>query len=931
MEKYLDIEKSIVISSPAGSGKTEKLARRYVSLLLGGSGIEKILAITFTEKAAAEMKDRILRILEKEDPGMFISVREKMPLMRISTIHAFCLKLLKRFSIELGLDPIVDVMDEFNASILWSESVYESLMEEKDSPDLFFDMMVNRGVRGWNSLVRILNELQGKRPHPELMVKGNHRPEGEEGRILELYSRCLERYRSKKTEKNLIDFDDIELLAYEALMTNPQWQNILYSFDEHTDHLLVDEFQDTSTLQWKIIEKLIEEWISGVGAKRNAGKLPTVFLVGDEKQSIYLFRGANVSVFHEAKEKLSGWLGDEFHFEEVRENYRSLPAIVNFTNNLFSRIMPPALYESWRTRYTPFEATRSGDGRVELVLLEGEESTKRSRELEASVLSKRIQSLVNRHEVWEEDVKKRCTYADMAVLLRKRTHLSVFEDSFRRYGIPFIVLKGIGFYDEPEVAVLRELLSVLIDPLDDYSLFCLLRSPIFGIDYKALVRLVQEDLLRLEQIGSLKNKKVKKAYDRISDWTARARYTPLAILLEDALSETGGWVYFWEKQRQVNIKKFVGIIEHYESQGFSGLDIREKLITARFGEEAKANVNTEGMNVVKVMTVHAAKGLQFPMVFLPSLDEDNVPRSSSLVFEEEDETISFAYEENPTRRKKIAHFQRRKEKELEEDKRLFYVAVTRAQDFLCMLGAPGKGKGHAGRLAYITDNLAHLSSLNVLDGSDVDRLYSSSQRVSDSSWSSEDFFTGPVYIEPISYEPAVRWRDVTEDLDIRTKHGDDWVLLGIVFHSLFEELSKTIIRRDQIEKRASTLLRNEVSGEKEMNRLMDTVRQDFEKLEISGCLKDIILPAEKAYAELPFILRKGNTVFRGRIDRIIVRNGTVDIYDYKTFPVKEKELPELLQRYRFQMDIYKEAAEKILAVKAKGHLLFTHMPFVVEI
>src|SRR3989338_1478663 len=105
MEKYLDVTKSVIISSPAGSGKTEKLARRYISLLLSGSEIEKILCITFTEKAAAEMKERILNILEKENPDLFLKIKEKMPLMRISTVHAFCLKLLKRFSIELGIDP----------------------------------------------------------------------------------------------------------------------------------------------------------------------------------------------------------------------------------------------------------------------------------------------------------------------------------------------------------------------------------------------------------------------------------------------------------------------------------------------------------------------------------------------------------------------------------------------------------------------------------------------------------------------------------------------------------------------------------------------------------------------------------------------------------------------------------------------------------
>ncbi|MDH5202866.1 MAG: UvrD-helicase domain-containing protein, partial [Nitrospirota bacterium] len=208
MEKYLDITKSVIISSPAGSGKTEKLARRYVSLFLGGSEIEKILAITFTEKAAAEMKERILHILENEYPELFLKVKEKIPLMRISTIHAFCLKLLKRFSIELGLDPSLDVMDEFNASLLWSESVYECLIDEKNNPDLFFVMMKDRGIKGWDSLSVLLNELHSKRPYPERILKENHPVTGkEEKKILELYSRCLKIYTNKKLERHLIDFD----------------------------------------------------------------------------------------------------------------------------------------------------------------------------------------------------------------------------------------------------------------------------------------------------------------------------------------------------------------------------------------------------------------------------------------------------------------------------------------------------------------------------------------------------------------------------------------------------------------------------------------------------------------------------------------------------------------------------------------------------
>jgi ATP-dependent helicase/nuclease subunit A len=947
MENYLDITRSVVISSPAGSGKTEKLARRYISLLLAGSEIEKILAITFTEKAAAEMKDRILIILEKEHPDLFRKIREKMPLMRISTIHAFCLKLLKRFSMELGLDPSLDVTDEFTASLLWSESVYEALMEEKDKPELFYEMMKNRGIRGWDILYRILNELHSKRPHPELILREGHPVEGEEEkRILELYSRCLKHYTGKKLERHLVDYDDLELLAYEALVKNPDWMNILYSFDEHTDHILVDEFQDTSSLQWKIIDKLTEEWRSGIGAKRESGKTPTVFLVGDEKQSIYLFRGANVSLFQEAKERLSEWLGEEYLFEEIRENYRSLPEITEFVNSLFKRLMQPTLYESWRTRYASFEATREGDGHVELILMDSGETTKESREQEASALSKRIQSLVNNHEIFEGDQKRPCMYGDMAILLRRRTHLSLLEDALRRYKIPFIVAKGIGFYDEPEVALLRELLSLLIDPMDDYSLFCLLRSPLFNIDYGTLFKLIdkKDDRPLLEKLRDLTAKtqsarrpslvarRLSGAYNLISGWIERARPIPLAILLEDILSETKGWQYFWEKQRQVNIKKFIRLIEQYESRGFSLLDIREKLIKARQGEEAKANINTEGMNVVKIMTVHAAKGLEFPMVFLPSLDEDNTPKTKSIVVDEEDGRIFMAYEEDPNKRKKRESFLKRKEKEIEEEKRLFYVSVTRAQDFLCMLGSHKKEGRVTGRLAYILDNLEYLPSLKVMNESELNNIYSASlSSLITRQTPSEPFMSGPAYTEPLSYEPAFKWQDVTEEIDIRVKHGEDWVLLGKVFHKLFEEISKGLVEIDDIEKRSHILLRAEIYNEKELDKMGKIIKGDFEKLSASGYIKDIVLPMKGSYVELPFILQRDKTIYRGRIDRVILKDNVAHIYDYKTFPVKEKELPALKDKYSFQMVIYKEAVEKILRLRTKSYLLFTHTPLLIEI
>lgn len=940
MEKYLDVTKSVIISSPAGSGKTEKLARRYISLLLSGSEIEKILCITFTEKAAAEMKERILNILEKENPDLFLRIKEKMPLMRISTVHAFCLKLLKRFSIELGIDPSSDIMDEFEASLLWSESVYECLMEEKDRPALFFNMMKDKGIKGWDKLYTMLNNLYYKRPISDLLLKTDYHSEGEkENKILELYSKCLSLYSDKKVERHLLDFNDLEILTYDALIKNSEWQNILYAFDEHTDHILVDEFQDTSSMQWKIIDKLTEEWRSGLGAKRDSGKAPTIFLVGDDKQSIYLFRGANAGVFQEAKERLSEWMGNEFCFEEAKENFRSLPAIINFTNNLFEKLMPPSLDAGWKTRYAPFEATRHGKGRVELIAVEAEANTKKSRAKEASALAKRISSLAGAYEIFDEEGKRPCAYGDMAILLRKRTHLCLFENALRKEHIPFIVVKGIGFYDEPEVAALRELLSLIIDPSDDYSLFCVLRSPIFGIDYETLLSLINRDEQPL--IKKLRDDlTLSYIFKALTGWIERSRRVPLAILLEDVLSETGGWKHYWEKQRHANIKKFIKLIEVYEAAGFSGLEIREKLIKARAGDEPKANISTEGMNAVKIMTVHAAKGLQFPMVFLPSLDETHSPRSNSIVIDEEESKISIAYEEDSLKRKKIPVFARRKEKEFEEEKRLFYVAVTRARDFLCMLGALDKEKQPNGRLQYLTDSFEILTKgkidkktglFEILTESDIERLYSATQPSAFSLQPLKPQTSVFIYTEAISSEPGIKWRDVTEDTDIRIKHGEDWVLLGKIFHKLFEELSKEIMTKDRIQERTLFLLKNEAFSEEDIQRLSSIILKDFQELETNGYLNRIILPRENSFTELPFILQKGSTVFRGRVDRIIVEADTAVIYDYKTYPVKDSELPELTEKYKFQMEIYKEAVGKILSLKTKSYLLFTHRPMILEI
>ncbi|MFZ6007244.1 MAG: UvrD-helicase domain-containing protein [Nitrospirota bacterium] len=994
-ESYLDITKSVMISAPAGSGKTEKLARRYIELLKSGSDVERILAITFTEKAAAEMKERILNILKKEDPELFERVREKMPRMRISTIHSFCLKLLKRFSLDLDVDPSLEVMDGFNANILWSEAVYECLLEDNASGEgLFYEVIKDSGIKGWNKLYSILGELHGKRPTIEFGIKssanGHFVELGVQGseqshfeRILSIYSKCLKRYKRRKMERHCLDYNDLELMAYEAISKNPEWQNVLYSFDEHTDHILVDEFQDTSMLQWKIIDKLTEEWRSGLGAKRETGVNPTIFLVGDDKQSIYSFRGANVSIFKNAKKKLTEWLGEEYHFIEIKENYRSLPAIVNFVNTLFERLMPKGLYDDYKVEYTPFDATRAGEGNVELVLLDSIGNTKENRKAEAAVIARKIKELAGTYVIYDNKergisqggqspscVQKRCGYGDMAILLRSRTHLSIFEDALRRENIPFIVVKGIGFYNSPEVGILRDLLFFLIDPHDDYSLFNILRSPLFSIGYDTLLKIAKDAVIDDMPAGYLFESLKKYAAQHpntpslqhsitlLAKWLERAKDTPYAVLLEDILAEADAWHYFHEKQRYVNVKKFIRLVEEFEYNGLTGLEIREKLIKAsKKSEEAKANVNTEGMDAVRIMTIHASKGLQFPMVFLPCLDEDSKARGSSNVVMDEDENgIVIAYEEDFNIRKKTPLFQRHKERLQDEEKRLFYVAVTRAMDYLCMSGVwpdPGTKSSSeklAGKLAYIADsfNLIDIDSTSGLpfkinrvgaDGSGVKslelRVKSQESHISKLITENSELFDEPVFIEPLDYKPSPEWLDVTEEInEVRKKHGDDWVVLGRAFHRIFEGISKRHITMDNLKNKTTDMLKNEVMSDADADNMKNVILLDFKKLDESGHLKDIILPQEDSYAELPFVLDMGSRIYKGRIDRLIIKEGQGDkiayIYDYKTYPISEEEIPELMERYFFQMDIYKKAVERLFSVKARSYIFFTHEPRLVE-
>jgi ATP-dependent helicase/nuclease subunit A len=1037
MRNYLDITKSVMISSPAGSGKTEKLARRYISLLQNGVEVERILAITFTDRAAAEMKQRILRILSQEDKELFGQLLEKMSLMRVSTIHSFCGTLLRRFSFETSLDPNYMIEDTIDARIAWDRILYEILMdagEGKAGNDLLVQALSEKGFKGLDYLKNTINYLFEKTPFSleaeipvsslsldtianelrdwpgaeayienyatlfrdddfsglaaaeKYFLTGNNMPRKRalssakgimdyQGwsikmfqywceknredfrkraeRLKEIFHMCFEKFKDKKSSQGVLDFNDLEYITFRLLTQSAEWSNILYAFDEKTDHILVDEFQDTNNFQWGIIDKLTEEWRSGLGAKREGGSTPTVFLVGDEKQSIYYFRGANVEIFNRTRTKLEEWLKEDFYYEEVTENFRSLSAIVSFTNALFSKIMRTvepgeSVGEDmplWRTRYSGFNVCRTDTkdtGKVEIILLENDDATSAEiRQREADVIAKRIQGLVDDYRIAERvetsgSGSRPCRYMDIALLLRKRTHLKKYEEAFRRSGIPFIAVKGIGFYQEPEVAILRALTYFLSNPYDDYSLYILLKSPFFSVDEGSIVSAVNRKgdcfFSKLRDMCN-DSKSIHRSVSFLDEWLLEIQQTPLAELIEKALSQTRAWEFFHEAQRRANIKKFIRLVEDLEAEGKSLMKIRDFLErTEERADEPKANVNTEGMDAVRIMTIHGAKGLEFPVVFVPGLDDGFFTRSGDSLIYDRGGHLFFKYAPQSAVRRSDEDFVYHSQKEEEEQKRLFYVAVTRAEQALFLTGQWNDTDN--GYLGFLKQGLGlnrargeqgwdisvQIDGLSVVSEKEIEAVCRRRSKTE-----TPETPSSPLTFIPVSLEKTPEWKAVTEVMDIKRQHGKDWVQLGDIMHRLFEQVSKGMISEDDVMETAERFIISR-GVERELQRKFITViREEISILEDKGIWRNVILPRKDAFSELPFVLDSGDVVYTGRIDRIINDRGIFMVYDYKTFPVDEKEIEHLLRGYAPQLGIYRKAVSMLFRPNdVKSFIIFTH-------
>ncbi len=949
-----------LILAPAGSGKTKRLAENYLALLKKGVPIEKILAITFTEKAAYEMKERIFN-MAKEEPEIFKKLKENLNKIRISTIDSFCLSLIKRFSFLLNLSSYLDVIEyprnlQEKAIIL----AFRSLKEDEEFYKLLLDFFIQFNFEGYKKLKRDFllpffeKRLFSNRKEIITEEKLNKIDKNNKKEIEKILSRKLGNiafrffkekvekfYEEEKLKREILDFSDLELLAYSLLKEHPECNNILDAFDERTDHILVDEFQDTNYLQWAIIDKLTEEWRAGKGRKYELGIRPSLFLVGDEKQSIYYFRGANVEIVNYAQKRLKEWLANEFQLEIVQENYRSLKAIIDFTNILFSEI--------FGKDYTPFLKRRNNEaiGKVEIILLEGNNSTREKRELEAEVICKKIKSIVNNLELYSLNEEKRyiCDYKDITILIRKRTHLRILEEKLREYEIPFVVVKGTGFYDEPEIQFLLSFIRFLNEPVSSYNLYLLLKSPLFNFSEEEIIKINQEKGLNLYEkllnYSQYCDNNRKRDIEYLKSLLKEYQKERMSIFIERVLKERDVYKWLTDPQREANVKKFLNLLEKLESENQSLLNIIQFFQFVK-EDEPKANVNTEEMNVVKIMTIHEAKGLQFPVVFVPFLDESVRSRlnQSFLFIEESEDRVRYVGEGIKEYCRNSEDFIIHQNKEVEEEKRIFYVAVTRAQDALYLSGVLSD-RIEESKLLWLMDKLQikkvdnhyelgkKIEGVRILTKEEVEREY---EKIKGEVEIREEKKISPIKIEKITgLKKGIKYIEVTKVLPKERRHHSlEWIIFGDVLHAILDEISKGYLKEEEIENRSRELLKRKGISNLNLDKWVKTICEHFQKLKEKDLLK-IVERKENSFSELPFVLKKGNKFYSGRIDKIVIENDTIYLYDYKTFPVKEKELEKIAKSYLPQLKIYEIALKKIFNKEVKKYIIFTSLGELVSV
>ena len=518
----------------------------------------------------------------------------------------------------------------------------------------------------------------------------------------------------------MLDMDDLLEKTHQLIAADA---DIRHRLAQHYRFALIDEFQDTDPLQWKIIRALASPDGQMAGDK--------LFIVGDPKQSIYSFRAADVTVFARVRDAIAeanaaheresrpfcdnGEVLDASHPQRLGslvmgENFRTLAQPVAFVNALFPKFMQEVPDEPFQVGYDPLIGCRSADvseGSVELLLLPPDvnrDSTETVR-CEAQLVARRLSHLLqgNDLQVADQDGLRPPEPKDIALLLRRRRNLSAYEDALRACGIPFQVAGGRGFYQRQEIYDLANILRVLCNSGDGIALMGALRSPYFGLSDNALYALTAPDGGRLaehlgdaswrQRLAPADQEAATDAVARLQHWKGLRDRVPLVELLHTILEDTGAWGFlcYGERGEQAvaNVHKLLDLAREFRGP-LTDFVVRLDLLTNEEEQEGEALLDADALHI---LTVHAAKGLEFPIVVVPDLAARFNFQNSTPALIDKKKGLGLRVLDPEQDYKRTSSFVRTlinrnsSRRQRAEEKRLLYVACTRARDHLLLGGA----------------------------------------------------------------------------------------------------------------------------------------------------------------------------------------------------------------------------------------------------
>lgn len=1099
-KKALDYSKHISLTANAGSGKTFILSKRYVEIACTENiNLNNIVAITFTEKAASELYKRISKeIDEKYSASAEAGERRKLSKIRrqlvsanISTIHSFCISILKEHPLEAGIDanflPIDPVMSKelielsinefinknlgdesdenlkellriFGSKSLFASKVFSLIEKRKkivslaenlytrsideiagyfhDTFDQFFSEILDENFDEFiYSLARINDKVLGDKSDNtfalevvplltklksatevnekflvltqiteqaftrDLTVKARgylkkqfqedlsedvnivqeylqklkgfeiseQREEREKelahfGKILtEVFLKINEIYEFRKRQGGYLDFEDLLLLAKKILLN----ENVKQKLGEKYKYIMIDEYQDTNEIQYEIFMPILNNLLQG-----------NLFVVGDEKQSIYKFRDADLELFTRTKNDISN-KNEGKGLLKLPHSFRVSPPIALFANKLFEELFrEPKLAYNEVGASELICASKDKPGEIEFLITDKKEGPE-----EAEIVARKILALIKD--------KPELTFSDIAILCRKRNSFGELEKKFNEYNIPLNIMGGKGFYQQQIVIDVFNYLSFMTNPDNDLALTGLLRSPFFNISDTDLFKVSLEKESgfwnKLKKYSGSNNEKFDLKIKRIEENISLINKIEIGRMIRKILKESGYWSIIADSQNAdqdiANLNKLIRVANNYSTQSYKTVfDFLEYLKDSMesLSDEGQAAVDS-GNEAVQIMTIHQSKGLEFKAVFLYNCND--TVESSKIIAKSvsvdgkfgiltklpPEKNYFLKYEAAPVVNM-VDYIEGKKE--VAEVKRLLYVAVTRAVNYLFISATKGKSfsknsfidliyKGlkideesdyHLliGGLKFLQDaNTDVEESLQVRipinDSVDLQEIPEPdknqekgkqiilSQQIDDYakreiiSASKVAVFSQCKRKYELTYEFGysklfMKFYDLINNYEFHAKEEDSAGSLsavkGRVIHKVLEEEIAPERISEFIPKYINEETGDLIVTEEDKNNLLKIISTDLEKYYESESYK-YIKEFSEYYNEFEVYSKEGENYLYGIIDKLIFADDKAAIVDYKTDDIEKDEINERGEIYLPQLQFYAYLISKLYPEKRK--------------